>query len=76
MSRESKGLEISKSSPISENEDGSFSVPSQTGRAVSYIVKLIGKVWTCDCPDFLNRADRIDACKHVFAVRFLGRREG
>ncbi|HEV2137341.1 MAG TPA: DDE-type integrase/transposase/recombinase [Nitrososphaerales archaeon] len=63
-------MAIAKSATIKENEDGSFSVPSQTDRAVSYAVKAFGTEWTCDCPDFLNRADKIDYCKHVFAVRF------
>ncbi len=69
-SRESRGLEIAKHSAIAEMEDGSFAVPSQTLSGQNYTVKAIGTEWTCDCPDFLNRADRIDACKHVFAVRF------
>jgi transposase-like protein len=63
-------LAIAKSSAIVENEDGSFSVPSQTKKEVSYTVRVIGDAWTCDCPDFLNRADQIDACKHTFAVKF------
>ncbi|MDG6983554.1 MAG: IS1/IS6 family transposase [Nitrososphaerota archaeon] len=70
QSRESKGLEIAKHASIAEMEDGSFEVPSQTDRAVSYGVRVIGQTWACDCPDFVNRADRIDACKHVFAVKF------
>jgi putative transposase len=69
-SREERGLEISKHAAITENEDGSFSVPSQTLSGQNYSVKAIGREWVCDCPDFTNRADRIDACKHVFAVRF------
>jgi len=68
--REDKGLAIAKSSAIVENGDGSFSVPSQTRKDVSYTVKVIGDAWTCDCPDFLNRADQIEACKHTFAVKF------
>jgi putative transposase len=68
--RMTRGLEISKRSPIRENEDGSFAVPSLTSEGVSYEVRAIGKDWVCDCPDFLNRADRIEACKHIFGVRF------
>ncbi len=63
-------MEISKSSPIAENEDGSFSVPSQTNEGKTYTVKVFGAEWTCDCPDFLNRADQIETCKHAFAVKF------
>jgi transposase-like protein len=70
QTREERGLEIAKSSPITENEDGSFTVPSQTKADVFYTVKVIGEEWTCTCPDFLNRADRIDICKHAFAVKF------
>ena len=69
-SREERGLYIAKHSSISENPDGSFSVPSQNDRAITYTVKVFGEAWTCDCPDFLNRADQIDTCKHAFAVRF------
>jgi len=69
-SREQRGLEIAKHASIAEKEDGSFSVPSQTLSGQNYTVRAIGKEWLCDCPDFVNRADRIDACKHVFAVRF------
>ena len=68
--RMTRGLEISKRSPITENEDGSFAVPSQTREGVFYIVKVIGQTWTCDCPDYLNRCDVVEACKHVHAVRF------
>ena len=40
QSRESKGLEIAKHASIEEMEDGSFSVPSQSDKAVSYAVKV------------------------------------
>jgi hypothetical protein len=52
--RQERGLEISKHSTLRENEDGSFSVPSQTRKDVSYTVKVIGDSWVCDCPDFEN----------------------
>lgn len=68
-SRQDRGMEMAKSA-ISENADGSFYVPSQTRTGVSYQVKLIGESWVCDCPDFENRADQIEACKHAFAVKF------
>ncbi len=69
-SRQERGLEIAKMNVISENEDGSFSVPSLADRSVSYQVKAFGEVWVCSCPDFENRADTIQACKHIYAVRF------
>jgi transposase-like protein len=65
-----RGLEISKRSPITENEDGSFTVPSLTSEGVSYTVKAFGDAWTCTCPDFVNRNEEIEACKHIFGVRF------
>ena len=68
--REDRGLAIAKSSAITENEDGSFSIASQSDRAVSYTVRAFGSEWTCDCPDFLSRADQIEICKHAFAVKF------
>ena len=68
--REDRGLAIFKSSTITENEDGSFSVPSETDRTRVYTVRLFGTEWTCDCPDYVNRADQIQSCKHAFAVRF------
>lgn len=68
--RQERGLVIAKSNVITENADGSFSVPSQTDRTVIYQVKAMAQVWVCSCPDFGNRADEIDACKHIFAVRF------
>ncbi|MDV3244904.1 MAG: DDE-type integrase/transposase/recombinase [Nitrososphaerales archaeon] len=69
-SRMSRGLEIAKMNVISENADGSFSVPSQADRSVEYQVKALGQVWVCSCPDFENRADTTEACKHVHAARF------
>jgi transposase-like protein len=68
--RTTRGLEISKANRIEENADGSFSVPSQVDAGVSYEVKALGAEWVCSCPDFENRADTIEACKHIHAVRF------
>jgi transposase-like protein len=68
--REDRGLAIAKSATITENPDGSFSVPSQSREGVFYTVKVFGESWVCDCPDFQNRADEIDSCKHAFAVKF------
>lgn len=68
--RMARGQEIARSSIISESADGSFSVPSQSQADVVYQVKVLGQMWVCSCPDFENRADAIEACKHVFAVKF------
>jgi transposase-like protein len=64
-----RGLELSKTATIAENEDGSFAVPSLTSGAV-YQVKTLAGAWVCTCPDFENRADQIEMCKHAFAVKF------
>src|SRR5450759_4433944 len=67
--RMTRGMEIAEKGRISENADGSFSVPSQTSGSV-YQVKTLGGVWVCNCPDFENRADQIEMCKHAFAAKF------
>jgi len=64
-----KGTLIAEQGRISENEDGSFSVPSQTRPDASYQVRLLGSMWVCNCPDFENRADQIETCKHGIAAR-------
>jgi len=64
-----RGMLIAKKNVVSENEDGSFTVPSQT-RDATYQVKILGGVWVCSCPDFETRADQIEMCKHAFAVKF------
>src|ERR1022692_4498123 len=68
--RMTRGLEISRTATIAEQEDGSFIVPSSTSVNISYQVKLLGTSWVCDCPDFTTRADQIELCKHGFAVKF------
>lgn len=66
--RMKRGLELlEKGTNISENQDGSFAVPSLTSASV-YEVRLIERVWVCTCPDFEYR--EVDCCKHVYAVRF------
>jgi putative transposase len=64
-----RGAAIAEKATITEQADGSFAVPSQTRKGVSYQVRIIGQTWVCSCPDFENRADRIDLCKHAHAVR-------
>ena len=68
--RMERGLAISKSEGIFEALDGSFVVPSQSKQGVKYEVKAIGEEWVCSCPDFEKRADSIQACKHIHAVKF------
>jgi transposase-like protein len=64
-----RGLAIAEKNVIVENEDGSFSVPSQSKEGVTYDVRAIGNEWVCSCPDFETRADEIEACKHIVATR-------
>lgn len=68
--RMKRGMEIFQSNgkSISENEDGSFSVPSQTQASIVYEVRLFDTIWVCSCPDFENR--EIEACKHIHCVKF------
>lgn len=63
-------MAIAEKNVISENDDGSFAVPSQTREGISYEVRIFGETWVCNCPDFENRADMIQMCKHAFAVKF------
>lgn len=58
-----------KGKSITENEDGSWTVPSQFDSSKSYEVRLLGERYVCTCPDFEQR--EIEFCKHVHAVKFL-----
>jgi transposase-like protein len=62
------GMAIKDNSAISENADGSFAVPSQTGKDVVYTVKVIKNKFICNCPDFTYR--KVETCKHGYAVKF------
>lgn len=63
-----RGMAITETSRIAENEDGSFAVPSQTGKNVTYQVKIIDNKFVCNCPDFTFR--KVENCKHGYAVKF------
>ena len=65
-----RGLVIfeQKGKNISENQDGSFSVPSQSNPELTYEVRLLGEKYVCTCPDFEQR--EIEFCKHIHAVKF------
>lgn len=66
---------------VIKNEDGSYSVPSQSSGNKVYIVKLqlgAGKTqgYTCTCPDFEHRGQvggsAVEAnCKHIMAVEMF-----
>jgi hypothetical protein len=68
--RMTKGMEMLQTGmTITENEDGSFSVPSQTHVNKFYEVSLLGSErLVCNCPDFQFR--QIEACKHIHLVKF------
>jgi transposase-like protein len=68
--RRGLGLDIAKSVSISENADGSFSVPSQSVAEIAYLVRLIDGKYLCNCPDFRHRHEEVGECKHCHAVRF------
>lgn len=65
-----RGMEISQANHIVENKDGSFTVPSQSNKDLIYEIRIIESIWVCSCPDFENRANEIEACKHIHAVKF------
>ena len=64
--RITKGLELSEQGRITENQNGTFSVPSMSSDRI-YQVGLIHNEWTCECPDFFYRHVM---CKHIYATRF------
>ncbi len=67
-SRMMRGMAITETSSIRENEDGSFAVPSQTGKKdVVYTVRIIENKFVCDCPDYTYR--KIETCKHGYACK-------
>lgn len=68
QSRMMRGLELFQSgATITEQADGSFSVPSRTGTK-TYEVRILGERMVCTCPDFEYR--QIEACKHIHLVKF------
>jgi transposase-like protein len=68
--REDRGLEIAKSNTITENVDGSFSVPSQSCEEIAYRVLPFDGSFLCNCSDFKQRHEEVGECKHCHAVRF------
>ncbi|MGD0478379.1 MAG: transposase [Nitrososphaerales archaeon] len=68
--RMARGEQIARLSVISENEDGSFSVPSQSVEEIAYLVRVFNGQYQCNCPDFAQRGAEIHACKHIHATKF------
>ena len=67
--RMERGLAIAKANVITENADGSFSVPSQSVEEIVYRVVPLNGSYLCNCPDFVQRHETIKACKHIVGVR-------
>ena len=70
IDRMTRGAILAKENVISENADGTFSVPSQTVEEIMYLVRLIDGKWVCNCLDFKQRHEEIGLCYHAHAVKF------
>jgi transposase len=68
--REQRGMELAATRTI-QQKAGIWIVPSQAGKG-TYRVHLMPKIASCTCPDFETRGV---SCKHIYAVRFVMRRE-
>lgn len=66
--REERGYTIFSKSKITQIDQSTFLVPSQSKKATYQVQKLEGN-WVCECPDFQFRAGFINACKHIYAVQ-------
>jgi transposase len=69
--REQRGLAIAALSRLT-HKGAIWLVPSQSGRCKCYTVSPDAAEPFCNCPDF---EERQEPCKHVFAARFVMRRE-
>jgi transposase len=68
--REQRGMELAATRTI-QQKAGIWIVPSQAGNG-AYRVHLMPKIASCTCPDHETRG--VD-CKHIYAARFVMRRE-
>ncbi len=68
--REQRGFEIAATKKLQQKGD-LWIVPSQAGKG-TYVVDPTAVAATCSCPDF---EERLEKCKHVFAVEFTVQRE-
>jgi transposase len=68
--REQRGMELAATRTILK-KDALWIVPSQTGNG-TYRVHLMPRIASCNCLDHETRG--VD-CKHIFAVRFVMKRE-
>jgi hypothetical protein len=70
--REERGLVIAATKNIKEQNSGTWLVPSSANASRKYRVCHAETTCSCTCPDFEERGE---ACKHVFAVKFVIQRQ-
>jgi transposase-like protein len=70
LDRMTRGAILAKENVISENANGTFSVPSQTVEEIAYLVRMIDRKWVCNCIDFKEKHEQIGSCYHIHAVKF------
>jgi transposase len=66
-----RGLEMAAKFKILKRADGTWSVPSQTGKGHRYTIEM-GDSPKCSCP---YQETHNTACKHIFAVEYFLQRE-
>lgn len=65
--RKQRGLALAQTSRITKKEDGSWKVPSSSGKGF-YVVKSNGFGAECNCQDHETRKCK---CKHIWAVELI-----
>ncbi len=68
--RKHRGLEIAAICRIDKRDDGTWAVPSQSGKGRYHV--QIGEQPHCNCPDHETRGCK---CKHIYAVEYAIKRE-
>jgi putative transposase len=68
--REQRGLAIVAKGGMIKRVDGDTFLVKSSDLENSYKVSWNGRGWICECKDFEKR---VQSCKHVYAVLFLGR---
>ena len=69
--KQQRGLEMAAKFKILKKADGTWSVPSQTGKGHRYTIEM-GDKPRCSCP---YQETHDTKCKHVFAVEYFLQRE-
>jgi transposase len=69
--RQQRGLEMAAKFKILKKDDGTWSVPSQTGKGRRYLIEM-GDTPRCSCP---YQETHTSKCKHIFAVEYFLQRE-